>query len=415
MRRRSRSSNARDASWNRRVSDAAYSDGIGGRASHRTFSSAMRSERVGARPAVRSPRTIAQAVRLLARKRPAALFFGGRSRWRSAMASRTASLAASNCCVERRVDLDVGLELGPGQAHSASAAVGLVRIGERDQRFGAMQQRRRARCDPRRSCAPPAPRGAGCAASSICAQLRRARGARPPCCAPRCAIADSAVGSSTRSSAATATSVCSDLSATLRISSGSCSRASARSRVCAVLRVAADRAERLRDRRCRSTTAARTCGCAFSRATTTTSFSRPSVDQLAHHVGGPLGVVGLGGQAGQAADGLGAHVLVGIGPRDVAEHGDVVDSASTAARRTRASASSRASATKRVAFVGPELVDGRRAHAGVGVLPAGLWAELLENTHVARDACKSQASPKSYTGDSTSMHRRLVISRVESG
>ncbi len=42
-RRRSLSSNVRHASWKRRVSGAAYSDGIGGRLSHWTLSSAIRS------------------------------------------------------------------------------------------------------------------------------------------------------------------------------------------------------------------------------------------------------------------------------------------------------------------------------------------------------------------------------------
>ena len=40
---------------------------------------------------------------------------------------------------------------------------------------------------------------------------------------------------------------------------------------------------------------------------------------------GPARVVGLGGQAGQAADRFGAHVFVGIGAGDVAQHCDVVE------------------------------------------------------------------------------------------
>ena len=41
---------------------------------------------------------------------------------------------------ERRVDLDVGLQLGPRQPHVGQRRRRLVRIGRRHQRFGAMQQ-----------------------------------------------------------------------------------------------------------------------------------------------------------------------------------------------------------------------------------------------------------------------------------
>ena len=49
--------------------------------------------------------------------------------------------------------------------------------------------------------------------------------------------------------------------------------------------------------------------------------------------------------------------------------------------------------TQGVAFVGTELVDGGGTDARVGVFPPGLRTKLLENTHHARNACKSQASP----------------------
>src|SRR5258705_313184 len=98
LRRGPRASKARHASWKRRVSDAAYSDGIGGSPSHRTFSSAMRSIAAGSppRPSISwqmATRSACSRATASARSRSAA-----RSCCRSAIASRTASDADSNCC-----------------------------------------------------------------------------------------------------------------------------------------------------------------------------------------------------------------------------------------------------------------------------------------------------------------------------
>ena len=91
-------------------------------------------------------------------------------------------------------------------------------------------------------------------------------------------------------------------------------------------------------------------------------------------------VVGSAADASEAADRFAAHVFIGIGARNVRQHGDVV-SLVTAARRTRASASSRASASQRVALIGAKVVDRRGTNRRIGVLPAGLRTEFLENAH----------------------------------
>ncbi len=110
-------------------------------------------------------------------------------------------------------------------------------------------------------------------------------------------------------------------------------------------------------------------------------FPRPSErKQLAHRVRGARHVVRFGGESGEAADRFAANVLIGIRPRDVGEHADVVDP------RDRGAADARIGVLPReraqcVAFVRPELIDSCRTHGGIRVLPARSWTELFENAH----------------------------------
>ena len=55
-------------------------------------------------------------------------------------------------------------------------------------------------------------------------------------------------------------------------------------------------------------------------------FTRaPQRGQVAHRVGGARHLVGFGGQAGKAADGLGPDLLVRVGARDVCQHRQIVN------------------------------------------------------------------------------------------
>ena len=154
----------REASWNRRVSDAAYSDGIGGRPSHCTLSSAIRSS-ASASGQLLDLGDDGDTVGLLAGNGGRALLFGGAllltlgNRFAHRLARRVEPLH------QRRVDLDVGLQFGPREPHVGQRRRRLLRIGRRHQRFRAMQQTDRALRDRRRSSAPPL-RACGCAASS---------------------------------------------------------------------------------------------------------------------------------------------------------------------------------------------------------------------------------------------------------
>ena len=249
------------------------------------------------------------------------------------------------------IHVGVGLQLGPRDAHPAERRIGLGRIRHRNQRLGLRYQRGAALTilgahgRGRRRRGAPSPRPPGDAGG-------RAPCASPPCCARAVRRRPRRSGSSRRSSAATAVSVCSDLSATALSSSGSDRRASARRRVWPSV------ACRLTDPRARaslspSTTTAFTPGCALSRATTVSFLEAPGFGQLPHDVAGHVLVRRLGGHADQLTQRLRAHVRVGIGPEQVAEHRDVVRSATTAARRTRASASSRAIDTSTSASSAP--------------------------------------------------------------
>jgi hypothetical protein len=103
-------------------------------------------------------------------------------------------------------------------------------------------------------------------------------------------------------------------------------------------------------------------------------------DQLTDRLGCAIGLVGFSREAGEAADGLGANVFVGIGPRDVAEFGDVVQPRDRGAPHACFSILAR-ELSQRIAVVGTEVVDSGGANAGVGVLPPRLRTEFLENTH----------------------------------
>ena len=202
-----------EASWNRRVSDAAYSDGIGGRPSHCTLSSAIRSTASGP-PAARSPRTIATRSACSRASAAARARSAARScrrdvdRFAHGFAGRVeplhqrGSISASACSSAH------------ARRTSASASIGLVGIGQSPPapRLGAAAPRRAG--DRRRSSAPALSRG--CAASSSWRSFV-ARAARRHFVARRAGRSPTAPpGRCTRSSAATATSVCSDFSATLQ-------------------------------------------------------------------------------------------------------------------------------------------------------------------------------------------------------
>ena len=90
--------------------------------------------------------------------------------------------------------------------------------------------------------------------------------------------------------------------------------------------------------------------------------------------------VGLGGHPGESTHGFGAYLLVRVRSGDLAEHGDRV----YARDRGAAHPGFRVLARKYVQGVGlirTELVDRGGAHRGVGVFPAGLRKKFFENAH----------------------------------
>src|SRR6185295_18200901 len=105
--------------------------------------------------------------------------------------------------------------------------------------------------------------------------------------------------------------------------------------------------------------------------------------QLTRHVSGLDRITCFGPNPGELSRGLVANVRVRVGAADLAEHGDVVEARRRGATHARFSvlACERA---EHVALVGPEVVDRRRTHRGVRMLPTGLWAEPLENSHADR-------------------------------
>ncbi len=228
IRRRSRASKARHASWKRRVSDAAYSDGIGGSPSHRTFSSAMRSIAAGSppRPSISwqmATRSACSRATASARSRSAA-----RSCCRSAIASRTASDADSNCCARAPSTTTSAWNSAQARRTSerfAAASSGFAIVTSASARCSSSF----ARCWSVALIETASACGAR-GGSSIARSFVRARRAATLLRA-RCEMAPSGSAASIRSSAATATSVCSDFNATFSSSSASVTRASARSRV----------------------------------------------------------------------------------------------------------------------------------------------------------------------------------------
>ena len=91
-------------------------------------------------------------------------------------------------------------------------------------------------------------------------------------------------------------------------------------------------------------------------------------------------IVGFSGKAGQAADRLGAHVLVRVGARHLGENRQVVQTIHGRAADARVGVFTRQGA-ERVGLVGAEVVDSGRADSRIGVLPSRLRAELFENSH----------------------------------
>ena len=272
-RRRSRSSKALEASWNRRVSEAAYSDGIGGRPSHFTRSSAIASAAPGP---VSSSISITMASRSACSRASARCrsCSAAASRRRSSMASRTASLADSNLrpsAASISASACSSAQASRTRASATAASSGSAMATS----ASAWCSRSSARARSAALISAGASCGAGWAASSCWRSFVRARRAAT-LLRPRWAMAASSDESSIRSRADTAESVCSAFSATLRISSWSVRRASARRRVCPSgawrLIEPSDFASSMR-----STTAARTPALGFSRATMTTSLWRPSM------------------------------------------------------------------------------------------------------------------------------------------
>jgi hypothetical protein len=102
--------------------------------------------------------------------------------------------------------------------------------------------------------------------------------------------------------------------------------------------------------------------------------------QVAHRVNRVGRVVCLRRDASKTADRFGAHVFVGIGPRDVGQYTRLINPCHGGATDARFGVFPR-DGVERLGFVWTELVDGRHPYRRVGVLPAGQGAELFENTH----------------------------------
>ena len=114
--------------------------------------------------------------------------------------------------------------------------------------------------------------------------------------------------------------------------------------------------------------------------------------QVAHRVGG-ADLVGFGGQAGQAADGLGPDLVVRIGAGDVRQHGQIVNPVHRRTPDTSVGVLRRQGA-EGVGVIRAKIVDGRRADGRIGVLPPWLGAKFLENTHEASVGCGSAADTR---------------------
>ena len=106
-------------------------------------------------------------------------------------------------------------------------------------------------------------------------------------------------------------------------------------------------------------------------------------DQLPGDVGSPDGVARFGGQTSELANGLGADVGIRIRPGDVAERGHIVETCDSGAAHARFGVLARKRA-EHVALFGAQVIDCRRTHRRVRMLPTGLWAEPLENSHADR-------------------------------
>jgi len=97
-------------------------------------------------------------------------------------------------------------------------------------------------------------------------------------------------------------------------------------------------------------------------------------------LGGLGEIVRLRGDTCQATHGLRAHLLVGIGPANFAEHSRGINAGDrgTPDARFRVFARER---IQRIGFVGTEVIDRCRAHRRVGVLPSRVRTKLFENAH----------------------------------
>ena len=57
---------------------------------------------------------------------------------------------------------------------------------------------------------------------------------------------------------------------------------------------------------------------------------------------------------------------------------------------------------QRISLLRTQLIDSGGPNAGISVLPARLWTEFLENTHLFVATCKTQARSEVYTANVTS-------------
>jgi hypothetical protein len=318
------------------------------------------------------------AVRLLARQRVGAVLFG-RALLLPLGDRFTHRFARGFELLRQHVveHLDVGLELRPRQPRLGQRRRGGVGIRQGDESLGAVQQRQRALAilgaHLRRRFGRDRPRRVLQQANARARPARRNLVARPlRDGAEHVGVVDPLEGGHRRIGMFRFRRDAGDL-----VGLGQPPKRPQPRR--AVLRVAADRAERLLvleqvdDRRADlGRTAVAGDDHDFPRA--------PERQQLPDDGRGVRRVFGLGGQPGETANGLGAHVFVGVGARDVTQHSGVVQPGHGGAANPgfRVLAGER---QQRLRLIGSKVVNGSRADSRIGVLPARQGTEFFENAH----------------------------------